>query len=205
MVQPTHDPLHPARVDMTLIELVERAGQGDSSAFEFLFQSYNARICTYLARMVGNDEEGRELAQETFLKAWQTLPSLHDGSRFGSWLYQIATNIALDHLRRKKFRWPSWKDALQQDLVSLTQSNGPEEQIAEGEQIKLSLKHVSPMYRACLLLQIESGYTQREIAELLEINEKNVSVNVRRGCEQFRQAYHQLEQGHVLTKRGRNR
>ncbi|TMB84791.1 MAG: hypothetical protein E6J44_08275 [Chloroflexi bacterium] len=57
------------------VEVVWDAQAGSITAFNSLFEYYNARICTYLARMVGNDEEGRDLAQETFIKVWRALPS----------------------------------------------------------------------------------------------------------------------------------
>ena len=68
MSQSARDPtLLPLSVDTVwFVEVVQDAQRGNISAFNTLFQHYNARICTYLARMVGNDEEGRDLAQETF-------------------------------------------------------------------------------------------------------------------------------------------
>lgn len=74
-------------------ELVVQARAGDPFAFEKLYERYNDRICLYMIHMVGNDEVGCELAQETFLRAWQALPGLRDESRFVGWLYRIATNI----------------------------------------------------------------------------------------------------------------
>jgi hypothetical protein len=56
--------------------LIERARQGDQQAFASLFEAYNARICTYLARLVGDDELGRDLAQDTFIAAWRALPQI---------------------------------------------------------------------------------------------------------------------------------
>src|SRR5439155_18797161 len=84
------------------VEVVEQARSGDQRAFDTLFEYYNTRICTYLAHIVGNEEEGRDLAQETFLKAWQALGSIHNEASFDTWLYRIATNTAIDHLRRCK-------------------------------------------------------------------------------------------------------
>src|SRR5947209_20600777 len=108
---PVRDPTLSALPTETVwfVEVVRDAQAGNISAFNTLFQYYNGQICTYLARMVGNDEEGRDLAQETFLKVWRTLPSMKDVSQFTAWLYRIATNTALDHLRRRKSRWPLWK------------------------------------------------------------------------------------------------
>jgi RNA polymerase sigma-70 factor, ECF subfamily len=181
-----------------LAVVVKSARAGNESAFDTLFQLYNTRICTYLSRMVGNDEEGRDLAQETFIKVWRALPQLQDESRFDTWLYAIATRVAIDYIRRRKFRWPLWKihDA-DMDLPDQMITAGPEVAVENAEQVELALAQVSPRYKACLLLQLVAGFSQREIALSLNMNEKSVSVYVRRGCEQFRQAYQRLGQDQV--------
>ncbi|MHB8599818.1 MAG: RNA polymerase sigma factor [Ktedonobacteraceae bacterium] len=189
--------------DARIVEVVENARAGDEAAFNALFQHYNARICNYLARMVGNDEEGRDLAQETFIKAWRALPGVKDNTRFDTWLYRIATNIAIDYMRFWKFRRTRGTTDEENETMAVMSTAGPEQQVAEVEQVRLALKQVKSKYRACLLLQIDAGFTQREIAELLHISEKSVSVYVSRGCEQFRIAYEQLEHGPVMNTRRR--
>jgi RNA polymerase sigma-70 factor (ECF subfamily) len=181
-----------------LAVVVKSAKAGDKLAFDALFQLYNTRICTYLSRMVGNDEDGRDLAQETFIKVWRTLPQLQDESRFDGWLYAIATRVAIDHIRRRKFRWPLWKmrDA-DTDIPESMITEGPEGAVEHAEQVKLALAQVSRRYRACLLLQLVAGFSQREIAQSLNMSEKSVSVYVSRGSEQFRKAYERLKQNHA--------
>src|SRR5436305_2085303 len=91
------------------VELIELARAGDREAFTRLFQRYNQQICTYLGRLVGNADLGRDLAQETFLHAWESLPALRSELSFKSWLYRIATNLARSHLRHEKLiRWLPW-------------------------------------------------------------------------------------------------
>lgn len=175
------------------VEVVRDAQEGSISAFNTLFEHYNARICTYLARMVGNDEEGHDLAQETFIKVWRALPRMNDQSHFDTWLYRIATNTAIDHLRRQKFRWLLWKSSVEQEAYVITA--GPEEQVEEAELVKLALAQLTPQYRACLLLQHIAGFTQREIASSLDLSEKSISIYITRGSEQFRQAYERLVSG----------
>jgi RNA polymerase sigma-70 factor (ECF subfamily) len=194
MSQSARDPtLSPLSTDsVCFLEVVRDAQAGSIPAFNALFQHYNARICTYLARMVGNDEEGRDLAQETFIKAWRGLPGMKDQSQFETWLYRIATNTALDYLRRRKFRWLLWKHSEADATAKCMNIAGPERQVEEAELIKLTLAQLSPQYRACLLLQHVAGLTQREIARTLNISEKSVSIYVGRGREQFRQAYERL-------------
>ncbi len=183
------------------VEIVEQARTGDQLAFDRLFQHYNARICMYLAHMVGDEEEGRDLAQETFLKAWQGLASIQNEARFDTWLYRIATNTAIDHLRRRKSRWSHWKTNENDDTPVCMSISGPEEQIAEVEHIQQALAQVSLKYRTCLLLQLVADFTQREIATSLKISEKSVSVYVSRGSEQFRLAYQRLARTNELSSK----
>lgn len=187
------------------VEVVEQARSGDQPAFNTLFEYYNTRICTYLAHIVGNEEEGRDLAQETFLKAWQAIGSIHNEARFDTWLYRIATNTAIDYLRRRKFRWSSWATNENDDTPASMRISGPEEQVAETEHVRQALAKVSLKYRTCLLLQLVADFSQRQIAASLKISEKSVSVYVSRGCEQFRVAYQQLSQtcGQTMKDRGK--
>lgn len=172
-------------------ELVMRAQQADRAAFTTLFERYNAGICTYLTRMVGNNEDGRELAQETFLKAWRGLPGLREASQFKPWLYRIATNLAYDYGRRQqKIRMLPWVNAKTSMLDSITD---PEELITVREQTYQALAQVQPKFRTCMLLYHVAGFSQREISGLLGINEKSVSTYISYGRQQFRKAYQRIE------------
>lgn len=182
------------------VEVVRDAQAGNISAFNTLYQYYNGRICTFLARMVGSDEEGRDLAQDTFIKVWRSLSQVQDETQFDTWLYRIATNTAIDHLRRRKSRWPLCKHS-DKETEGLYMA-GPEGQVEESEIVKLALAQLSPQYRACLLLQHVAGFTQREIAQSLNLSEKSISIYINRGCEQFRQAYERLINDKDTAKKG---
>lgn len=189
------------------LEVVKQAQAGDILAFDTLFEYYNTRICAYLAHIVGDREEGRDLAQETFLKAWQGIGSIHNEACFETWLYRIATNAAIDHLRRRKVRWPHWENNELDKTPANISISGPEEQVAELEHIRQALAKVSLKYRTCLLLQLVADFSQRQIAASLNISEKSVSIYVSRGCEQFRLAYQQLSRTNeqLLKDRGKTR
>ncbi len=184
--------------------LVVRARDGDQRAFEILYEYYTNRICRYLSRMTGDDGVGCELTQETFLKAWEALPSLRDPSRFAGWLYRIATNCAYNYQQRAKHvRVVPWEIGVGRDEeLSIA---GPEEQVEETELLKLALSRVSPTYRPCLILYVIEELPQRKIADLLKMKESSVGKYVSRGKEELRQIYHRLllEQG-VATRGGRS-
>ncbi|HYT35916.1 MAG TPA: RNA polymerase sigma factor [Ktedonobacteraceae bacterium] len=188
------------------VEVVEQARAGDKLAFDTLFEYNNTRICTYLAHIVGNEEEGRDLAQETFLKAWQAIGSIYNEACFDTWLYRIATNLAIDYLRRRKFHWSSWETIENEDVPASMRIAGPEELVAEKEHVRQALAKVSLKYRTCLLLQLVADFSQRQIAASLKISEKSVSVYVSRGREQFRIAYQQLSRTNeqIMKDRGKS-
>ncbi|HEY7125060.1 MAG TPA: RNA polymerase sigma factor [Ktedonobacterales bacterium] len=178
--------------DTQLAELVLRAQAGEHAAFATLFERYNAPICRYLARLAGNVEIGHDLAQDTFLQAWRSLPHLRDGERFGPWLYQIATNMARSHARRARLiHWLPWSDPLESTAGSFRQEQ-PEDHVGESEHVLLALAELPPKHRACVLLALEGGFTHREIARLLGLSEKSVHSYLSRGCQQFRLAYKRL-------------
>lgn len=192
MLEPARQP-QSALDDASLSEMVERARLGELDAFNILFSHYNAPICMYLARMIGSDEEGRDLAQDTFLKAWSQLSKMRDPASFPSWLYRIATNVGVDYLRAQKLRrWLPWVPSGRRSEQTEFSQSDPTTRVAETEHVKQALASIAPRYRACLLLQVEGGFSQREIAMLLHLSEKSISIYVQRGCEQFRQAYEHL-------------
>ena len=175
------------------VRLIELAQSGDRHAFTTLFQRYHPRICTYVGRLVENDELGRDLAQETFVQAWQHLPHLRDALSFEAWLYRIATNLAHSSLRRERLvRWLPWSERGSEESWSSMKQDGPEEQASKKECMRLALAQVSPQNRTCLLLQVVAGFSQREIAGIVGISQKTVSAYVSRGREQFRAAYQRL-------------
>jgi RNA polymerase sigma-70 factor, ECF subfamily len=177
-----------------LLTTMKLARAGDQNAFTQLFEYYNGPICTYLSHLVGNDEVGRDLAQETFIRAWKGLPRLQGDLAFRPWLYRIATNVARTYLQRERLmRWLPWKEYTGGTSQRIQSVAGPEEQFNVQEGIAEILATLSPQCRTCLLLQHVSGFAQREIATILGISEKSVSAYVSRGREQFRISYQKLK------------
>lgn len=219
------DPAHPDNTGNEVDrELVARVQVGDESAFGELFQRHNRALCTFLARYVGDDELGRDIAQDTFLKAFDKMISqVEEILYFKSWLYRIAINKANDHWRRKKIiHWIPWpkKDltefAFYEDGSSLEAQNdmaennwknifiaGPEEKVVEADLVRMALAQVSSKYRAALILEIVEELPQREIAILLNVSERSVRRYVEHGYRELSAAYHRLsnEQDHDGKRR----
>jgi RNA polymerase sigma-70 factor (ECF subfamily) len=173
-----------------ILDIVLRARAGDESSFNSLYHWYYADIYRHLVWMVGDPEDVSDLTQETFCRAWRGLAGMYDGRRFRGWLYRIATNAALDHLRRKTSSPLGWgnpgEDAPNKDTDHF------EGQVEERELIKQALKQVAPKPRACLILRLE-GFSKSEIATFVGLRQKSVGTYVSIARVQFRQAYNQLK------------
>jgi RNA polymerase sigma-70 factor (ECF subfamily) len=85
-------------------ELIRKVLAGDEFAYGTLVERYKDYVFTIAVRIVGNDEDAEDVAQEAFVRAYRALPRFRGDSKFSSWLYRIATNRALTHLKRKKRR-----------------------------------------------------------------------------------------------------
>jgi RNA polymerase sigma-70 factor (ECF subfamily) len=186
--------------------LVQRAKEGDAAAYDALCCKYSSRLRTFLWHMLNNEEEARDITQETLLTGWIKIRSLRENSYFKSWLYGIATNQARAIIRRnRRFRWLSLEEHGQlvvADRVSLVDI---EAQLAESEQLRLALEYLSPTYRACVLLQIVADFKQAEIAEMLGIPRDNISTNVKRGLARLAEVYQALEEEREIAMKMKRR
>ena len=202
---PTNTP--PASGGVSDGELVARVQAGDTSAFEELFQRHNNRLCIYLARLMNNDELGRDIAQDAFMKAFQALLSLQETVYFKSWLYRIALNLAKDHWRHSQLiQWVPWEEHDEFCTIESMSIEGPEKQVEETELVRMALAQVSREYQPCLLLDIVEEMKQQEIATLLCMSERSVRRYISRGKEELSEAYSRLinEQDTAMKRRSPN-
>jgi len=159
--------------------------------------------------MVAIHEDAQNLTQEAFLTAWQCLPTLQNDAKFKCWLYSIATHKTLDWIRRRRqVEWTSLEDTIETlelcDSLRGRRESAPDEQVITQEITRLALLRVTASYRSCLLLQVDAGFSQAEIAELLGISKKSVSVFVKRGFRQFQEAYQRIENDNKSDVEGRS-
>jgi RNA polymerase sigma-70 factor, ECF subfamily len=194
---------------MSIVEAKERVHTKDWAAFERLYEYYRKPLGQRLMYLVGDRDVAYDLYQDTFERLWKKLSIEDPIKNFEAWLYEIARNLAIDHLRRIKrmvflsFPESDSDEPGDQTLLGLLSVPGHEEHICEIACIRQALEEMSPQYRTCLLLQVMWGYSQHEIAAALEISEKSVSANVSRGRAQLRAAYRDMLHDPNARKGGR--
>jgi RNA polymerase sigma-70 factor (ECF subfamily) len=150
----------------TELDLITRAQQGDRQAFGELVRRHREGAINVVYRMCGDADLAEDAAQEAFVRAWQHLASYRPRSPFRNWVYRIATNVALDALRRER-------ETVDVDtLVLATPDEGPEA-AAIGEErierVRQAVLALPPASRAALVLREYEGLSYREIADTLDI------------------------------------
>ena len=158
------------------------------SEFETLLHSYQQPITAYLCNLLGDEERGKELAQETFLRAYYALAR---GLKVGhpkAWLYRIATNAAKDEFRRARLiKWLPFQAVEHEPAMQVPDAA---DCVADQLLVRSALTKLSPAYRVPLLLHLGEGLSTTEIAEVLNLSQGAVKMRLSRAREQFRRALH---------------
>ena len=147
-------------------ELIIRAQKGDRQAFGELVSLHHKGVINVVFRLSGDRNHAEDAAQEAFIRAWQKLPSYRPVAGFRAWLYRIATNIALDMLRRER------QTIDVENLQLLDPSKGAEErlvQLQKGEMVQRAVMALPAASRKVVVLREYESFSYQEIAETLEI------------------------------------
>jgi RNA polymerase sigma-70 factor (ECF subfamily) len=160
-----------SRPDGDEAELIARAKKGDREAFGALVKRYERRVIGVALAVVHNQDDALELAQETFVRAFENLGSFESRSSFSTWLYRIAANLAIDFWRREgRYNVLRGEDA-ENELRRLPSARGDSFTAATrselGERLSKALEQLTPEHRAVILLREVEGLSYDEISEVL--------------------------------------
>ncbi|MCW5552502.1 MAG: sigma-70 family RNA polymerase sigma factor [Verrucomicrobiae bacterium] len=159
--------------------LVRRARKGDLGAYDDLVRRYQERIYATIYHMTANHEDANDLAQETFIKAYQALKSFKGGSSFYTWIYRIAVNKTINFLKQRKNRVHLSLNDLDfnaehdPDLVALVSDHTPRREVnlAElQEKLNAAMQKLSESHRLVVTLHDVQGLPHDEIAEIMDCN-----------------------------------
>lgn len=153
--------------------LCRRAAGGDQGAFRLLVETHERRLRAFLVQLAGPDQ-GDELAQETFLKAWQSLHGFRGDSKFSSWLCAIGWRLFVDHKRRERSEGRRREAAAELAETAAEPSGGERLDLARA------LAGLEPVERAALVLCEGHGWSHDEAARILRIPLGTLKGNVRR-------------------------
>ena len=152
--------------------LLERCRRGELGAFEEIYRAHSGRLYGLVLRMVGNPADAEDLLQEIFLSAHRKLDGFRGESALGTWLYRLATNQCLDHLRSKSARAGQLTDALDDEpAMADGRSRGIADATVARMDLERALAQLPEGCRAAFLLYDVEGLEHREVADALGIAE----------------------------------
>ena len=155
----------PKDIEIEDSALVKRSVAGDYQAFKLLYERHVSRVYAICLRYCNNEEEASDISQEVFIQVWEKLSKYRGESSFSTWLYRVATNISISHIRKRS---PWWARS-----IELSEAVNEEQTRANVSYFEHDLdKKIADLpqqARLIFILFAVEGYRHREIARILNI------------------------------------
>ena len=187
-------------------DVVALAQRGREDAFRELVRRYERPVFSLVFRIVRDSATAEDLAQDTFIKVLNNIDKYRPEFKFSSWLFKIANNVAIDHLRRRQLNTVSMDgsphastaadiEATRFDVASDDESALEEMESKElGSAIEHAIGKLRPEYRSCILLRHVEGRSYEEIAATLDLPLGTVKTYIHRARHELREALDHLRQ-----------
>jgi RNA polymerase sigma-70 factor, ECF subfamily len=180
----------PGRASWVQPAVTGRADEDQEARFARLFDEFSAPIYNYVLRMVSDADRAADITQDTFIKAYRKLDTVTDAAATRSWLYRIATNTAIDDMRRRRMVSPMRDD---EPLFANRPDPrpGPEAEVIGAtldERVQRALMTLRPNHRQCLLLSDLEDMSAMQIGEVMGLSYAAVRTLLCRARGEMRRA-----------------
>ena len=193
---------------------VERTLGGDRDAYRVLVERHSRTVYRMAYRMMGNAHDAEDVVQESFLRAYQKLKQFAGNANFGTWVYRIAANYAIDRLRqrnveesRRENPSKAGQDSLEVDPLSQVQDFSPSPERLAGsvqlaDRMKAALAELSPAERTAIVMRHWDGCGIEEIAAVLKSNSNATKNTVFRAVQKLRRTLTPFLEGKEVRAMG---
>jgi len=174
---------------------LKKAGRGDERAFEALMTPHLDTVYRVCLRLMGNEKDAEDCAQETLLRVWTSLSSFRGQAKFSTWVYRIAVNLCLDELRKRRRQQADSLEEMKESGFDVPDGSSDAQSLAEQKEtrqvITRVLNRLSDEHRTMLVLRDVQGFSYEEIAEMLSLPLNTVKSRISRArsnfCKEFRE------------------
>lgn len=172
------------------LELIEKAIDGNMSAFSTIVQRYESMIAKITISMIGNKDDADDIGQEVFIRFYRSMGSFKGDSKLGTYLARVAINLSLNEIKKRSKKW-----------LTLT-SNYDENELSSGENndsddikniINISLAKLEPEFRSVVVLRHIQGFSTKETSDILKIPQGTVLSRLARGQKKLKEIITKLE------------
>ncbi len=167
-------------------EVIEAASKGDQEAFTTLVEAYQTPVYNLCYRMLFNEGEAEEAAQETFWKAWTNFSNYDHSRSFSTWILSIAAHYCIDQQRKKRVPETEIDDTMEEIIPE--KGPMPEQEVVrneENEHLQKMLKSLSDLDRATVIMKYWNDMSDKEIADGLSLTESAVKSRLFRARKQL--------------------
>ncbi len=192
---------------------VEHTLAGERDAYRVLVERHSRNVYRLAYRMTGNTHDAEEIVQEAFLRAYQKLHQFAGQANFGTWVYRIASNYAIDRIRQRtsedaKRQQPSHgpaEDGLTVDPILTVPDAAPSpERLAQSNELALRMKQaldrLTPAERTAIVMRHWEGCAIEEIAEVLKSNTNATKNTVFRAVSKLRKSLEPFMEGRKIAR-----
>jgi RNA polymerase sigma-70 factor, ECF subfamily len=176
--------------------LLSRAIEGDIDAFAELVRRYEHRMRAVLVRLLDDRRDVEEAVQDSFVQAWRSLERFRGDSAVSTWLYRIAVNEALARLRRKRLSTMELDEVREGERLAADARLEPQQAVEAGELeafLTERIRALEPEYRAPLVLRDVIGFSNQEVADILELSLPAAKSRIHRARMQIREDFERWE------------
>jgi RNA polymerase sigma-70 factor (ECF subfamily) len=189
------------------MDLVRRALDGDPDAFATLFNAHKTKIYSLCLRMTSNTAEAEDLTQDAFLQAFRKLATFRGDSALSTWLYRVAVNTVLMHMRKKGLRPISLDQPIEQGDGTVKREQGRNDDRLSGSVDRIALtramKELPAGYRKIFVLHEVKGYEHHEIARLLRCSVGNSKSQLHKAKTRMRELMGLERRGAAAAENGK--
>ena len=170
--------------------LIKKARRGDGHAFGMLIENHERFVYNIVYRITGNFEDARDVSQEAFIKAFKNFSSYDESSAFSTWIYRIAVNTAIDHVRKKKRENNVSLEDYITDEKGENHKSSVEEKIVSDERMSDIIKALNALdedFKTVVVLRDIEGMEYSQISEIIGCPEGTVKSRLSRARGKLRQ------------------
>ena len=175
-------------------ELIERAKRGDERAFRELLRKYERPVFNICYRMVRNEQEAQDLAQDAFVKVFAMLERYNPSYAFSNWLFKITSNLCIDSMRKRRIATlpmdqPVTSDKGEYERQYESPTDNPETVMMKGEKMGMLAEAIDKLpehYRIMIVLRHQEDLSYEEIADTLDVPLGTVKARIHRAREMLK-------------------
>jgi RNA polymerase sigma-70 factor, ECF subfamily len=166
-------------------QLINEAKSGSREAFRCLVERYMKQAYTIAYGFVNDHHGAEEIAQDAFVRVYESLSSFRGDAAFSTWLFRIVTNLSLNRVTQMKRRREERLDGKHEDMINATGFDVPQDVDVAGH-IERALHELPTLQRAVVMLRHLNGMSTREVSHILHCSEGTVKTHLFRGLEKMR-------------------